>query len=209
LLASRLQSLGGEVLRTPVVAVGTGQEPFVETDGYRISTRAVIINASYEPRESTQLGNRIPLITAGYTVPSSCVPEAMGPYLWMGDGAETWSLARRRNEGGGSAHDLLTVSYRGRANGRDPERISERVAEFFPFAAGQVKFAGAVRGDEVPDPVDPKLVESVSWRARRSEWVQAARSRVWWLPDVSLPWLGDAREYRAALALDRVVRESR
>ncbi len=209
LLVSRLQSLGGEVLRTPVVGVGTGQQPFVETDGSRMSARALIINARHEPRGSTPPQKRIPLTTAAFTVPSACVPDAMGAYLLVGTGAETWSLARRRKQDPGSAHDLLTASYRGGVDGREAQRISERVGAFFPFADGQVTLVGAVQDDEVPDPVDPKLLESVSWRARRSEWVQAARSPVWWLPDVTPPWLGDAHEYRAALALDRVVRQAK
>ncbi len=209
LLASRLQALGGEVLRTPVFAVGAGQEPFVETDGYRISTRAVIINARHPPRGLTQSENGVRPTTLAYTVPSAFVPEAMGSYLLVENGAETWSVSRRRTQGPGSALDLVTVSYRGRADGRDVERISERLGEFFPFAAGQVKVAGAAGGDEVQDPVNPKLLESVSWRARRTDWVQAARSPVWWLSDEGPPWLGDAREYRTALALDRVVRQAR
>jgi glycine/D-amino acid oxidase-like deaminating enzyme len=206
LLVSRLQSLGGEVLRTPVAAVGAGQEPFVETDGLRITARALIINARSRPRGVAPQEPQTPPTTAVYTVPSGCVPEAMGAYLLAGDGAETWSVAKRPHENTGSALERLTVSYRGQGNGRDAQRIGDRLEEFFPFAGGQLKFAGVVGADEVPDPVDPKLLESVSWRARRSEWVQAARSPVWWVPDVSPPWFGDARDYRTALALDRAVR---
>jgi hypothetical protein len=86
--------------------------------------------------------------------------------------------------------------------------MRERVAALLPFAAEQVKSSGAARHDETPDPVDPKLWETVSWRGRRADWVQAVRVPVWWLPDECAPWLGDAREYRAALTLTPVVHPS-
>ncbi len=209
LLVARFQALGGEVIRTPVLAVGAGREPFLETDGRRISAQALIINARCRPGTQTRDQPHGAVSTASYTVPTHCVPEAMGAYLLVTDGTDTWSLARRRHEGtGGAATDRLEVSYRGQPTGRDADLMRERVAALLPFAAEQVKSSGAARHDETPDPVDPKLWEAVSWRVRRADWVQAARAPVWWLPDECAPWLGDAREYRAALTLTPVVHPS-
>lgn len=206
LLVARFQALGGEVLRTPVLAVGVGREPFLETDGRRISAQALIINARRQPGAQIREQAYDPITTATYTVPVSGVPEAMGAYLLVVDGTETWSLARRRHEGTGrAAIDRLEVCYRGQPAGRDADLMRERVAAFLPFAAAHVTSSGAARHDETPDPVDPKLWEAVSWRVRRADWVQAARAPVWWLPDQCDPWLGDAREYRAALTLTSVV----
>jgi glycine/D-amino acid oxidase-like deaminating enzyme len=206
LLVAKFQTFGGEVLRTPVTAVGTGREPFVETDGRRLHTQALVINARRRPGVSASHGPGVSMTTAAYTVPAICVPEAMGNHLLVADGPDLWSVARGRSEAaGGSAHDLLTLSLRASAAGRDFNRISQWAEALMPFAAGQVVFAGAVRDDEVPDPLEAKLWESVSWRAGGDGWKQVSRSPVWWLPDESPPWLGDASEYRVALRINRVV----
>ncbi|MEW6683097.1 MAG: FAD-dependent oxidoreductase [Nitrospirota bacterium] len=206
LLVARFQALGGEVLRTPVTAIGTGREPFVETDGRRLHTRALLINARRRPNGSAPREPRAPMATLAYTVPATCVPDAMGTYLLVADQGELWSVARRRSEGAqGSAPDLLTVSSRAPAAGRDVERISERVEALLPFAARQIVLLGAVRYDEATDPLDAKLWESASWRAGGDGWRQVSRSPVWWLPDESPPWLGDANEYRVALSINRIV----
>lgn len=206
LLVARFQALGGEVIRTPVLAVGAGREPFLETEGRRISAQALIVNARRRPGARTGDHPHDALTTVAYTVPAASVPEAMGAYLLATDGPETWSLTRRRHQGaGGEAIDLLAVSYRGQPTGRDADAMRERVAALLPFAGERVTCAGAARHDETPDAVDPKLWEAVSWRVRRADWVQAARAPVWWLPDECAPWLGDAREYRAALTLTPVV----
>jgi hypothetical protein len=206
LLVARFQALGGEVIRSPVIALGAGREPFVETDGRRLHAHALIINARGQPGVSAPDAPRVPMTTVAFTVPATCIPEAMGTYLLVAEGAEFWSLARRRHDGAsGSAQDLVAVSSRTPATGLESRRISERLEALLPFAAGQVGFAGSVRDDEAPDPVDPKLWESVSWRARGDGWRQVSRSPVWWLPDESAPWLGDAREYRVALTISRVV----
>jgi hypothetical protein len=207
LLVSKFQTLGGEVFRSPVTAVGAGREPFVETDGRRLHAHAVIINSRRPLGVPAPHESGVRMTTAAYTVPVTCVPEAMGPYLLVEDGADLWSLAGRRNEAaGGLAQDLLIASYRETANGRDAGRLRERLEALLPFAAGHLAFSGSVRDDEVPDSMDPKLCESLSWRSRGNGWRQVARSSVWWIPDEGTAWLGDAQEYRTALTIDSVVR---
>jgi hypothetical protein len=206
LLASRFEAQGGEVIRTPVVAVGGGSAPFVETDGRRLAARAVIVNARCRPGTA---GAGLPSVvsTAAFSVPSSCVPDAMAGYLLAIDGSEVWSLARRRAEAAGPASsEALTVSCRGRVEGRDATGLAERVVELVPFAEGRLAFEGLIRDEDAPEPVDMKAWGEASWRARRFGWVQAGRTPVWWVADASDPRLGDAGAYRAALAVDRVIR---
>ncbi|MFZ5874984.1 MAG: FAD-dependent oxidoreductase [Nitrospirota bacterium] len=206
LLASRFEAHGGEVIRTPVTAVGGGSDPFVETDGRRLTARAVILNSRCRP--GTDGSEASPVIsTAAFTVPSSCVPDAMAAYLLVSEGSETWSLARRRMEAaGGSSTDALTVSCRGRLDGKDAKALEERLVELMPFAEGRVAFDGIIRDEDAPEPADLKAWREASWRARRFGWTQAGRTPVWWIADASDPWLGDASAYRTALAVDRIVR---
>jgi len=75
-----------------------------------------------------------------------------------------------------------------------------------PFAEGRLAFEGVTRDEDAPDPVDAKTWGEASWRVRRFGWAQAGRTPVWWVADASDPWLGDAGAYRAALAVDRLVR---
>ncbi len=204
LLASRFEAHGGEVIRTPIVTVGGGSAPFVETDGRRLAARAVIVNARCRPGAEGSGASSV-ISTAAFSVPSSCVPDAMAGCLLATDGSGTWSLARRRVETDGPS-EALTVSCRGRLEGRDATGLAERLVELMPFAEGRLSFDGLIRGEDAPEPVDAKAWGEASWRARRFGWAQAGRTPVWWVADASDPWLGDAGAYRAALAVDRVVR---
>lgn len=206
LLASRFEAHGGEVIRTPVVAVGGGSAPFVETDGRRLTAPAVIVNAR-RPPGTEGAGAASVINTAAFSVPSSWVPDAMAGYLLAIDGAETWSLARRHVETTGTVpSEALTVSCRGRLGGRDETGFAERVVALMPFAEGRLTFEGVTRDEDAPEPVDAKTWGEASWRVRRFGWAQAGRTPVWWVADASDPWLGDAGAYRAALAVDRLVR---
>jgi hypothetical protein len=131
----------------------------------------------------------------------------MAAFLLAADGDEAWSLSRRRGETGDAApSEVLTVSCRGRLEGRDAARIADRLQELMPFAAGRLTFEGMIRDEDVPDPAEAKMWGEVSWRLRRFGWAQAGRTPVWWLADVRAPWLGDAGPYRTALAVDRLLR---
>jgi hypothetical protein len=206
LVASRFEANGGEVIRTPVTAVGGGSEPFVESDGQRLTARAVIVNTRCRP--GTDGSNESAVIsTAELSVPSSCVPDAMAGYLLVTEGSETWSLARRRVEAaGGASSDTLTVSCKGRLEGKDAPTLERRLVELMPFAAGRVTFDGIIRDEDAPEPADLKVWGEWAWRPRRFGWSQAGRRPVWWISDASDPWLGDAGAYRTALAVDRVVK---
>jgi hypothetical protein len=178
----------------------------VDTDGRRLNSRALIINARRQPGGSASHEPGAAMTIAAYTVPSTCVPEAMGTYLLVAEGAGVWSVARgRADAAGGPAHELLTISARAPDAGTGVERISTWLEPLLPFAAGQLMVVGAIRDDDVPDPLDGKLLESVSWRAGGDGWKQVSRSPVWWIPDESPPWLGNANEYRVALNISRVV----
>jgi hypothetical protein len=133
----------------------------------------------------------------------------MANYLVAVDpaGGNAWALSRRRAEApGGSSQDVIAVSCRGSGDARTVGRLTDAALELMPFAAGQLTVAGTFRDDQAPEPADPKFWESVSWKSRGLGWVQASRAPVWWLGDVSAPWLGGTDEYRAALAVDRFVR---
>jgi hypothetical protein len=75
-----------------------------------------------------------------------------------------------------------------------------------PFSKGSLSYLGSVSDLDVSDPIEPKAWHGSSWRPRRWGWVQAGRSRVWWLPDAGSPWIDDAAAYRTALAVDHVIR---
>lgn len=206
LLVARFQALGGEVIRAPVTAVEGGKEPFVEADGRRLHTHALIVNTRRQPGSAAADGGEAPMTTVAYLVPSSCVPEAMGMHVLAVDESGPWALTRRRHDAAsGPPRDVLTAVYRGRPTGREAGPIRKRLEDLLPFAAGQLEYVGVVRDDEFPDPVDPKLWKAVSWRTRRGDWAQAVRAAVWWLPDQSAPWVGDASEYRTALTVTRAV----
>jgi phytoene dehydrogenase-like protein len=206
LLASRLEAHGGEVIRTPITTVAGGSEPFVETDGRRLTARAVIVNSRGRPGTDGS-GASAAVSTAAFSVPSSCVPDAMAGYLLITEGADTWSLARRRVEAAGAASsDAFTVSCRGRLNGQDAKGLEARLVELIPFAEGRVVFDGIMRDEDAPEPGDLTAWGERSWRERRFGWAQAGRTPVWWIADASDAWLGDASAYRTALAVDRFVR---
>jgi hypothetical protein len=206
LLASRFEAHGGEVIRTPITTVAGGSEPFVETDGRRLTARAVIVNSRGRPGTDGS-GASAAVSTAAFSVPSSCVPDAMAGYLLITEGADTWSLARRRVEAAGAASsDAFTVSCRGRLNGQDAKGLEARLVELMPFAEGRVVFGGIMRDEDAPEPGDLTAWGERSWRERRFGWAQAGRTPVWWIADASDAWLGDASAYRTALAVDRFVR---
>jgi glycine/D-amino acid oxidase-like deaminating enzyme len=204
LLATRFQALGGEVVRAPVTAVEAGREPFVEADGRRFHSHVLMINTRQRPGSVPSDEGSEPMATAAYLVPSSCLPEAMGTHVLALDEIGPWSLTRRRHQDAvGPSRDALIATYRGRPTGRDAGPTRQRLEQLLPFAAGQLEYVGAVRDDESPDPVDPKLWKSVSWRSGRGDWAQASRAPVWWLPDQCAPWVGDALDYQAALGVVR------
>ncbi|MFZ5861885.1 MAG: FAD-dependent oxidoreductase [Nitrospirota bacterium] len=205
MLASRVASHGGDVIRTPVASVGGGSAPFVETDGQRLTARAVILSAGFRPRTEDVAPASV-TSAAAFSAPSSCVPEAMAGYVLATDGTSTWSLARRRVEtAGGAFREALTVSCRGRLQDRDAKPLADRLAEVMPFAEGRLTYDGITCDQDVPDPVDATVWGAAFRRSRGLGWAQAGRSPVWWVPDVSDPWLGDARAYCAALVGDRVI----
>jgi hypothetical protein len=206
LVASRFEGHGGDVIRTPITMVGGGSEPFVETDGRRLTTRAVIVNSRCRPGTDGS-GTSTVVSTAAFSVPSSCVPDAMSGYLLIAEGSDTWSLARRRVESaGGASSDAFTMSCRGRLEGKDAKALEARLVELMPFAEGRVAFDGIIRDEDAPEPAELKAWGERAWRERRFGWAQAGRTPVWWIADASDPWLGDARAFRTALAVDRFVR---
>jgi glycine/D-amino acid oxidase-like deaminating enzyme len=206
LVASRFEGHGGDVIRTPITMVGGGSEPFVETDGRRLTTRAVIVNSRCRPGTDGSGASTV-VSTAAFSVPASCVPDAMAGYLLIAAGTDTWSLARRRVEApGGASSDTFTVSCRGRLDATDAKGLEARLVELMPFAEGRVAFDGIIRDEDAPEPAELKAWGERSWRERRFGWAQAGRTPVWSIADASDPWLGDARAYRTALAVDRFVR---
>ncbi len=209
-LAARFEALGGHVVRGAVIAVGGGRRPFIEVDGRRLEGSVLIVNSRGMPGEEIGGGDPASMDSVVFAVPGDCVPDAMGRFLLIaGDGAfPDCAVIRLRFEEMGK--DGLIVSCKANrdsgSRARRAERLAERLATLMPFSKGRLSYLGSASDLEVPDPIEPKAWNDSPWRLRRWGWAQAGRSPVWWLADGGSPWIDDAAPYRAALAVDHVVR---
>jgi hypothetical protein len=212
LLAARFEALGGQVVRAPITAIGPGQRPFVETDGRRLESEVLIVNARRPPGadgETDPDGDAASTETWAFAVPAQDVPESMGRFLLVSEdeGETGWAITRVRlpDESG---REGLIVSFRQtsaahRASGT--AEFTDRLGALMPFAAGNVDSLGKTSDRDIPDPIDPKVWKGPPWRARRSGLVQAGRAPIWWLADEDSPWLANGTPYRVAMAIDHLV----
>lgn len=206
MLINRYESFGGEVVRAPIAALTAGRRPTVEAGGRRFEADVMIINSQRRPG-ATDPPTGDAEATLAFSVPVEAIPAAMARILLLVFAGRRAAVVRRY-PGEEGVRDVLVVACRELVDSATVERYTEELASLLPFAQQDIAYLGGRSHHEVPDPLDAKLGESLTWRPRRWGGCQAGRSPVWWIGDRSPPWIGDARDFQSALMMDRLI-ESR